>query len=268
MPADSPSPEDYSLRDYQESAQNFERAWRAIKKMGTPGVDEVMELRIYNTPEMRTELETLEVTMVEYGVDASILFNLPESMGLYTINKDGDKRFLLQGRYIFPVRGLSGEILALIGWYPDVKKYITTPSRYFSKDILYFGLDRLDMKSEVLVVVEGIFDTLSTRSAGLNVLGTMGVNVAPYKRAFMALFKTVIAIPDNDKSGRKVVRLDAWKLPIGGKYFRWKGGFQMGEETLKVKDIDDMCRLYDLPSVKQTVLECLKGYRRKFTAEL
>ena len=47
--------------------------------------------------------------------------------------------FLLNDRYIIPVEDIEGGLVALIGYYPDFKKYITTPAPFFSKECMFFN---------------------------------------------------------------------------------------------------------------------------------
>ena len=55
-------------------------------------------------------------------------------LGLF--NSNG--HFLLADRYTLPIRDLQGNVLALVGWNLDGKKYITTPSALFSKSLCLY----------------------------------------------------------------------------------------------------------------------------------
>ena len=137
---------------------------------------------------------------------------------------------------------MVGNIVALIGWFPDEKKYITTPSRLFSKKCLFYGMEQLSMTGigKNYFIVEGIFDSLSVRSLGYNCVAMMGISVSRYTEVLYSLFKNIVAIPDNDNEGRRVITEDRWRLPSNGKYLRLKGN---------CKDIDDVLKVYDMSNV-------------------
>lgn len=183
------------------------------------------------------------------------LRNAGDDLGLFSSNGN----FLLDGRYIFPVFDLLGNPIALIGWYPDEKKYITTPSKLFSKGCLFYGMEQLGSTGigKNYVLVEGIFDCLSVRSVGLPCVAQMGIDTSKYKCSMYSLFKTLVAIPDNDSEGRKVLNKDKWRLPSSGKYFKWVGD--------KSKDIDLFCNSYEAEDIKELLLEVFKETDRVVT---
>lgn len=172
-----------------------------------------------------------------------------EDLGITT----KDDKFLLLDRFIFPVKDMLGNIIALIGWKQgSERKYVTTPSRLFSKNCMFFGLEQLSATglSKPYVLVEGIFDSLSVRSLGLNCVAMMGINSSRYKNVMYSLFGKLLAIPDNDKEGHKVISGDTWKLPSFGKYMKIVGH--------QVKDVDDLIKTYDGSEVKQLMLDLWK----------
>ena len=142
---------------------------------------------------------------------------------------------------------MNTNILALIGWYPDEKKYITTPSRLFSKKAILFGMEQLKYSGigKKYFLVEGIFDSLSVRNLGLNCVALMGISAGSNTRVLYSLFSKLVAIPDNDTQGRKVIEKDLWKLPTGSSYLRWKDS---------IKDIDDMTKKYDMKDTLTDIL--------------
>lgn len=180
--------------------------------------------------------------------DESLIQKFKWSADLGLLNSEG--KFLLNGRFIFPVKDMLGNIIALIGWYPDEKKYITTPSKFFSKECLFYGMEQLNKTGlgKNYFITEGIFDSLSIRSLGFNCVAMMGITSSMYKQVMYGLFKRVIAIPDADGEGRDVIKYDKWKLPKESSYFRWSG-------FKGIKDIDDLCKNYDM---KDTLKELWK----------
>jgi len=190
--------------------------------------------------------------------------------------------FLMNERYILPVKDMMGNVIALIGWYPDSKKYITTPSKFFSKDCLFFGMEQLGKTglNKDYFLVEGIFDSLSIRALGFNSVAQMGIDTSRIKISLYGLFRRIVGIPDNDKQGRKVLKGDKWSLPMNASYLRWTGGFdgnesniegtgeEVDEEKIEIKDIDKLCSLFEDDSVRGMLQECLVRKNRIIKVEI
>lgn len=166
----------------------------------------------------------------------------PEEMGII-----GDQGFLLENSYMIPIRDMLGNIIAIVGWLPENKaqKYITTPSEYFDKSCLFFGLEQFadynpliygKDKLHPFFVVEGIFDSLALRSLGFRCLGNMGINGSIVKSRIFNLCSRIVAIPDGDKQGLRVIQTDEWKLPTHGTYVVIPQGIE------GIKDVDDIIK--------------------------
>lgn len=179
--------------------------------------------------------------------------------------------FLLDNRYIIPVRDINGDIVTLIGYFPDIRKYITVPTPFFSKDTVFFNIDDAYIRSwedydGVVVLVEGIFDCLSLRSIGLPAIATMGSDVSFTKREILKIFKKVLYIPDNDSVGRRALnRYDkqhGWKVPNNAVGIRLSGSVDFNDEgeydeskILRVKDTDNLVSWFDMDSVRESILQ-------------
>lgn len=236
-----------SREEYRSYGMRYDAVYRFLLK-NSIGLERsainICRLRRYDPERMVSTLVNAGFLYCE-GIDTKILKSEKfKDLGLVT--KDG--KFLLDGRYVFPVKDMMGNILALIGWYPDDKKYITTPSYMFSKECLFYGMERLQKTGigKKYFLVEGIFDVLSLRSLGLNAVGMMGISSSKYKSILYGLFKRIIAIPDADAEGRKVLKTDAWRIPMNGSYLTWEG--------IPAKDIDDLCKIIEEDDIKL----CLK----------
>lgn len=115
------------------------------------------------------------------------------------------EHFLLSGRYTLPIRDISGEVVALVGWYPNTpRKYVTTPTYGFSKSTTFFGQHHWSATAETVFLVEGIFDTLALQSEGFNALGNQGLELSGYKQEMLKRYRKVIACPDGDSAGKSV----------------------------------------------------------------
>lgn len=208
-------------------------------------VYEIMALRGYNTEEMYDVLK--EIGVFKAGslldlIDRGCTFSDLSKFGVLSSNS---MCYVVEGRYVIPVRDLMGRVVCWIGWYPDVKKYITTPTIGFSKSVNFFGIECLNderFSKEVVCVVEGIFDAIALRAYGLTALSAMGVTLSRYKVKVLKSYGTVVHIPDNDRQGnkaRKSVFAGGW-----GKY-GWEIENELRVFNLPegVKDVDDYIKI-------------------------
>lgn len=256
-------------KEYKDYCNKFNAVWKYLNSCSKDFNDivkEVCEHRLYFNSFDRWSKILKEVGVVYVTKETCDYskFNKDEFKDLALFTDEGN--FLLNGRYILPVRDMLGNIIALIGWYPDSKKYITTPSKFFSKDCLFFGLEQLSSTGlgKNYFVVEGIFDSLSLRSLGFNSVACMGISVSRVKELLYGLFGKVVSIPDNDTQGRKVVKNDLWNLPRNGSYFKWVGKleFEEGAEAINIKDIDRFCSLFEEDEVKELLGSCFLNNNR------
>lgn len=238
-----------SREEYKEYCRRYRVVWNYLKscsKNQDEVAREICVLREYEYERMGVILKKADFIYPE-NVDVKNLERAGEDLAL--LSKEGN--FLLTGRYIFPVMDMLGNIIALIGWYPDEKKYVTTPSKMFSKECLFFGMEQLGTTGigKTYFITEGIFDCLTIRSMGFPCIAQMGINSSRYKEVLYTMFKQLIAIPDNDTQGTDVLKNDKWKIPHNGKYFRWKC-------NTYIKDIDKLCNMFEYDDVKY-MLQCV-----------
>lgn len=249
-----------SKEEYKDYCVRFRKVYSFLESKSIPKINvakEICALRGYYPERMVNILVKAGFLRIEDNSCYSQLKNAGGDLGLF---KDG--HFLLEGRYIFPVCDMLGNIIALIGWYPDEKKYVTTPSRLFSKTCQFYGMEQLGVTGlyKDYILVEGIFDCLSVRSVGLPCVAQMGINSSRYKVAMYSLFKSFLSIPDNDGEGRKVISTDAWKLPNNSKYLRWSGDTS--------KDIDILCNSYEEEDIRDMLLNSFKEDKRVVTVKI
>lgn len=251
----------FSKPDYIRVSDEFERLWRYIlSRTRDTVVAEVCFLRNYYTDHVYTELLETGIGLITRD-DTEALSALRGYASPDTALFSAKGNFILEDRYILPIRDVAGRILAFVGWYPDTKKYITTPSKYFSKANLFFGMEKVPFdRKGTTVLVEGIFDTIALRSCGLNVLGTMGSSISEAKQSFYPLLGSVVGIPDTDPTGRRTLRGDLWGLGGLGSYLLWDRGLEApnpsdGEDPIKLKDIDDLVKVFEPESIREEVLK-------------
>lgn len=216
---------------------------------------ELMGHRKYYNQAMFDTLKDLGMFKVDYLSELTLVFpdittEQFKQWGL--VNENGD--YILGGRYVVPIKDITGNVIALVGWHPmgGSRKYVTTPTLGFSRDASFFNLDCYSLAWEkwngAVYVVEGIFDTISLKSLGLPALGMMGLEMSPIKTQILTRFGKVIGIPDNDKSGKKVNPLTN---PFSGgrndRKFAWNIENENVFITLPtgVKDVDDFVKEFD-----------------------
>lgn len=178
---------------------------------GDDVVLELMSHRGYNTEEMFNTLKNFGVFRVDYLSEIGLVTSVDKSdlakWGLLT--ESGE--YMLSGRFVLPIRDIKGRVASLVGWNPlgGSRKYVTTPTFGFSRDVSFFNLDcyryAWDSWNGCVYFVEGIFDTLSLVSLGLPAIGNQGLEMSLIKSQILRRFGKVIAIPDNDSSGRSVI---------------------------------------------------------------
>lgn len=260
-----------SLRtDYSQFCSVSKSVWKYLQNNSSKSFDDIVtdicSLRLYKNREQWVNiLSEVGCAFVEEGSCDYSTLKKDKFKDLKLFSEDG--KFLLEGRYVLPIKDMEGNVISLVGWYPDKKKYITLPTKYFVRNCLFFGMEQF-LKTGIgkdYIVVEGIFDSLSVRSLGLNCLAQMGLDDSPVKVLLYGLCSKTLGIPDRDKGGQKVIEKDKWRLPINGSYLYWTGDFS---ESVHVKDIDDLIKLYDSESIRLFLLSCFKEKSRKIRLEL
>lgn len=237
---------EYVFDYYNKYCRSMEFAYSTIKKMYIPErVDELAELRCYPKDGVQHQmLKDFNIGSCNI-IDTTVLGEDAQKLGLITDNG----YFLLNNRFIVDIRDMKNNLIALVGYYPDFKKYITTPSQFFAKELCFFNIAEAYIRSwekfdGTVFLVEGMFDALSLKAIGLPVIGTMGVTVDTPKDNLLRFFKKVVGIPDNDKAGRRCLnRYDkkyGWKLDEKDIFIRLKGKLHTEFGDLPIKDVDNM----------------------------
>lgn len=230
------------IKDYQ---QNLRRIYKYLKDNSSDDLTELANLRGYFDTETIDFLKEYGVFKVEEGTDFKPLERFNEDYGLFTKTN----RFLLEGRYIIPIKDIEGNLLTLVGWYPDDRKYITLPSKIFNKSIL-FGMEQFPF-SDGLVLVEGLFDSLRLRAYGVTACAIMGAKPVATQLYLASISPSVLLCPDNDNIGRGSLEKRIWG---DGVYLVWHGlQFDTGEEVISIKDIDQLITIYDGYSVAEMI---------------
>lgn len=246
---------------YRKYVEDLAEAYKLIKEQPCTGtVEDLCHLRGYILgSEQHKLLEEIGVTAHSI-LDSKIFGERRKELGLVS---DADN-YLLEDRYVIPVYSANKDLLTLIGYYPDYSKYVTLPTQCFSKNILFFNIDDALERSwttynGVVFLVEGIFDALSLRAIGLPAIATMGNNVGFVKSELLKIFRKVVYIPDNDKTGRSALDRNnsssGWKVPYNATGVKLQGSYENNGLIVPVKDIDKAITLYDAESLRDILLE-------------
>lgn len=247
---------------YKEYAEKMEEQYKIIKAEYNleKNAEEICKLRGYTD-------EAYRQFFIDHEIGSCSLYDssLLGDDRFYTKMVTESDHFLLQDRYNIDIRDIEGNLLALVGWYPDEKKYITTPSMFFAKEYVFYNIDeayRLSWEkyNGLVFLVEGMFDTISLRVLGLPVLGTMGVTVKQPKAEQLKLFRKVVGIPDGDKAGSRAFNMmdkkHCWDLPFGSTMIKiHEGELETEYGNLHVKDIDNICSYFEHDTVRDYLLE-------------
>ena len=117
----------------------------------------------------------------------------------------------MEGRVVFPIRNLGGQIVAFAGRtvVDDKAKYLNTRENpRFKKDMVLFGLFenlRSIVSKRVVVVVEGYADVLAMRRHGSRLsVAAMGTAITPHHAEILSrVADEVVLLLDGDKAGRE-----------------------------------------------------------------
>lgn len=223
---------------YKRCKDLLEETYKTIQGFyGENDTKDICTLRGYITDGMGDWLKSWGIGYSS-GLD---IFEGAEDVGVF--KKD---RYLLEDRYIIPIRGINNDLLALVGWTVgnDAHKYVTTPSPFFSKDLLLFNFNNC-LGEDVVFLVEGLFDAISLGMIGIPAVAAMGATLSSRQAELLKCFKKVVAIPDADASGRKA--LVKWRVPSNTVRVK------LTDTTGMCKDMDNMVQLYEKDSIHEVL---------------
>ncbi|AFQ29837.1 toprim domain-containing protein [Bacillus thuringiensis] len=261
------------MEDFELHVRKMEFVYKKLKSvLDRDSLDYLMQARAYFHQEQRILLEELEIykcTLPELSEEERTIF---EEMGCFSENG----HFILEGRYLIPVYSPSGKLITLIGWFNDYKKYITLPTKFFSKKVDWFNIENalelsFNAYDGLVFAVEGIFDAYSLRSIGLPVVATMGADVSKSKGELLKIFKKVVSIPDNDKTGKKAIydRYRQWNLPHNSTYLDIRGVVTLGDgKSYPVKDVDRLVAWFQVEGVREMLLDVAKSNDKYYILNL
>lgn len=244
---------------YRKCVSEFNNIYEILKsRFDSNYVDELSKIRGYVGEDQIKLIADMKLGCCEIE-DIEELGSFSNELGL--ISQKGN--FILNNRYLVPVEDISGNLVSIVGYLNDYRKYITVPAPFFSKECMFFNFRQAYELSwreynGFVILVEGIFDCLSLRSIGLPVIATMGASVSKIKGELLKLFKKVLAIPDDDATGRKALDRYSrygWKVPDNTTFLKFNGGtMDFNGTTLHCKDMDNFVSWYEAEDVREILL--------------
>lgn len=244
---------------YKKCVKYIEEQYDYIQSLYSEScINDLCAIRGYVNGEQRSLLKSMNVGCCEIA-DIDVLGDFAKEFG-FVSEKD---YFILNGRYNVPIYDIAGNLVSLVGYFNDRRKYVTVPSPYFSKECMFFNFRQAYELSwreynGFVILVEGIFDCLSLRAIGLPCIATMGSSVSVVKGELLKLFKKVLAIPDDDATGRKALNRYSkygWKVPDNTTFLKFDGGYvDFNGTQLHCKDMDNFVSWYDVNDVREILL--------------
>ncbi len=132
---------------------------------------------------------------------------IPLSLGLLR-EKERGVTCPFMGRIIFPITDQGGQTVGFGGRAIDTAqqaKYVnSSDSPAFNKRKVLFGLSKVEISNDTVLVVEGYFDVLTLHQAGFkNTVGLLGTEIsAEQMRILGSLARNAVLIFDGDLSGQ------------------------------------------------------------------
>lgn len=245
------------LRFLSETRKGLTKFFYEVNEFygGDEIITQLMDHRGYTDQGMYNTLKELGVININSLMELSMLFPHYTQQNFKDWGLINDKgNFILTHRYIVPIKDIAGNVIALVGWHPKggSRKYVTTPTQGFSRDVSFFNYDHayrtsLESHNGVVFLVEGIFDAISLRSLGYPAMANQGLEMSGVKSRMLQRFSKVVAIPDNDNSGRSVNPF-LNHLTTKGANFIWRINVPNVFVVLPkgIKDVDDFVKGYEV----------------------
>lgn len=135
---------------------------------------------------------------------------------------------LVQGCVLFPCYTFSGNLIAWVVYNPVVKQHATETKDYsqnyysypskliWDKSRFLFTLPSVyetALRDGYIILTDGVFDTLSLISRGVNAGALLGSYVTPYNSFLLRFIPKVFVSVDNDEAGNKMLRAVKRLLP-------------------------------------------------------
>jgi DNA primase len=203
---------------YKKALPNFKKARDYLIKE--------RKLSTYSIEEFEIGYAPNDNSLIEFAKKENILDLLIELGHIKEVEK-GKYIDLFAGRIVFPIKNLTGKVIAFAGRLIEDKKnkpkYINSPnSKIFKKENNLFGLHRAKeyiREKKKVFIVEGYFDVIRLHEKGIGYsVASMGTALTDkqIKKLKNLGVKEWYLIYDGDKAGKKALLKNAKSLFIKG----------------------------------------------------
>lgn len=168
----------------------------------------------------------------------------------YPLGLVKNKRFIYEGRIVYPIKDVRGDVMGFVGWDPYTSpKYLDSRNYgYKAKEASLAGMEKMRdylQSKEPVYLVEGYVDCLWLRSVGLQALSSLGSHLTPYVEVILKRFgNRLIVMPDADEAGNNFVKQVKKSLPKASIF-----------QTTKNKDVDGQRKMEDGKYLSETIRE-------------
>lgn len=247
----------YSLRDMQmltESTYSIETTRKDLNSIvdyfrRQPWQEEIMTAVSENLRHLPREI--LDQSKCFFIPEDLSVESIPEEWRVEAFNLVRKNRFIMAGRFIYPVMDVKGDVMGFCGWDPYVTpKYLDSKNfGYKANGNTLYGMEMLETyytSGKPVYIVEGIICCLYLRSKGLQALALLGSHISNYCVQIIRRFgKRACIIPDNDAYGKDLSNLDN----LAGEYLVKAAKLKLPNaivcQSKVAKDIDDTRKFND-----------------------
>lgn len=140
------------------------------------------------------------------------LDQIPEWMKAESLGVVRHNRLRMEGRCVFPIKDVKGNIMGFTGWDPTIDpKYVDSRNYgYKANKTTIYGMEKLPeyyVSKGPVFLTEGLMCTLYLRWKRFMALASLGSHLTPYVIQIMRRFgDRLVLIADNDEAGNKFVR--------------------------------------------------------------
>jgi len=193
---------EYFRRELEGPAGSAARAYLAKRGVGDP------VLKSFSLGFARPEWDGLLRHLKQKGYPAGLM----EKAGLIVKRSEGEGHYdRFRGRIIFPIRDISGNVIAFGGRVMDdsLPKYLNSPETpLYSKSNVLYCLDKAKepaRKQNYFIIVEGYLDAIACHQYGAkNAVATLGTALTEGHLRLMRRFaQNLVLIFDPDPAGVK-----------------------------------------------------------------
>lgn len=169
--------------------------------------------------ERKLKFETAVAHDVFFVKEDTPIIDLEERFRVDSLGFVKYNRIVQEGRLVYPVKDVRGNVMGLVGWDPFVQpKYLDSKNfGYKAKSTTLFGMERLPeyyTSKQSVFLLEGSVDCMYLRENEFQALSSLGSYLNKYAIEILRRFgDRLFVIPDMDEAGNSYVRQVKYCLP-------------------------------------------------------